>query len=76
MDFVCSEAKTLTGMINVGSTERAQYRSVPPSCCKRVTYFGDKAGLSCVTYTYCVLAQYMGGFLWCGACSGCVGAGC
>jgi hypothetical protein len=28
VDFVCSEAKTLTGMINVGSNERAQYIEV------------------------------------------------
>jgi hypothetical protein len=31
VDLVCSEAKTLTGMIHVGSTTRAYYRSVPPS---------------------------------------------
>jgi hypothetical protein len=74
--LVCSETKILTGMMHAGSTARAYYRSVPPSCCKRFTSFGDKAELSCLSSTYCVLAPYTGGFHWCDACSGRVGTEC
>jgi hypothetical protein len=72
LDF--SDAKTLIGIIRVGSTALALYNSVPVSCCKVFMSLSEGAGLVVSASTYCILAPYIGEFHVCGACSGRAGA--
>jgi hypothetical protein len=72
----CSDASTLIGMINVGSTALAYYNNVPVSGCNLFLSLSESAGLLFASVTNCVYGPYMGGFHVCGACSGRAGAGC
>jgi hypothetical protein len=50
--LVCSEDNALTGMITVGSTALAYYKHIPPSCCRKLTSYGEKDGLSSASTLY------------------------
>jgi hypothetical protein len=41
----CSDAKTLIGMINVGSKALAWYKSVPVICCNLFISLSESAGV-------------------------------
>jgi hypothetical protein len=72
----CSDAKTLMGIIKVGSTALAYYNILPVSCCNLFTSLLESAGLVVSSSTNCVLALYMGGFHVCDACYGRSGEAC